>query len=72
VVNVATESVAEARNPIEELFYGSRSRSALGSGVIISDDGYLLTNLHVVNRAARIHVTLSEAAGGGVYEVQHV
>jgi serine protease Do len=72
VVNVATESVVEARNPIEELFYGSRSHSALGSGVIISDDGYLLTNLHVVKRASRIQVKLSDAAGGGVYEVQHV
>lgn len=72
VVNVATESVVEARNPIEELFYGSRSHSALGSGVIISDDGYLLTNLHVVNRATRIQVKLSDAAGGGVYDVQHV
>jgi S1-C subfamily serine protease len=72
VVNVATESVVEAHNPIEELFYGSRTHSSLGSGVIISDDGYLLTNLHVVKRATRIQVKLSDAAGGGVYEVQHV
>ena len=47
-------------------------RSALGSGVIISDDGYLLTNLHVVKRANRIQVKLSDAAGGGVYDVQPV
>ncbi len=40
--------------------------------MIISDDGYLLTNLHVVNRATHIQVKLSDAAGGGVYEVQHV
>jgi serine protease Do len=72
VVNVATESVVEAHNPIEELFFGSRTHSSLGSGVIISDDGYLLTNLHVVNRATHIQVKLSDAAGGGVYEVQHV
>jgi S1-C subfamily serine protease len=72
VVNVATESVVEARNPIEEFFFGSRSHSSLGSGVIISDDGYLLTNLHVVNRATRIQVKMSDAAGGGLYEVQHV
>jgi S1-C subfamily serine protease len=74
VVNVATESVVESRDPFEELmrkFYGLR-HSALGSGVIISDDGYLLTNLHVVNRATRIQVKLSDAAGGGVYDVQHV
>ena len=72
VVNVATESLVETRNPIEELFYGSRTHSALGSGVIISDDGYLLTNHHVVDRATRIQVKLSDAAGGGVYDVQHV
>jgi S1-C subfamily serine protease len=74
VVNVATESVVESRDPFEALmrkFYGAR-HSALGSGVIISDDGYLLTNLHVVNRATRIQVKLSDAAGGGVYDVQHV
>jgi S1-C subfamily serine protease len=74
VVNIATESVVESRDPFEELmrkFYGAR-HSALGSGVIISDDGYLLTNLHVVKRATRIQVKLSDAAGGGVYDVQHV
>lgn len=31
-----------------------------GSGVIISDDGYLLTNNHVINNAEKIKVTLSD------------
>jgi S1-C subfamily serine protease len=77
VVNVATESIVESRDIYDELwrrFYGYPSRpevhSSLGSGVIISDDGYLLTNLHVVKRANRIQVKLSDAAGGGVYDVQ--
>lgn len=33
---------------------------SLGSGSIISDDGYLLTNFHVVNKADEITVTLSD------------
>jgi S1-C subfamily serine protease len=79
VVNVATESIVESRDIYDEpwrRFYGYPSgpevRSSLGSGVIISDDGYILTNLHVVKRANRIQVKLSDAAGGGVYDVQPV
>jgi S1-C subfamily serine protease len=79
VVNVATESIVPSRDPFDEFFrrfygYPSRSqvRSALGSGVIISDDGYLLTNLHVVKRANRVQVQLSDAAGGGVYDVKPI
>jgi S1-C subfamily serine protease len=76
VVNVRTESIVEASDPFDDFwrrFYGQPNvQSSLGSGVIISDDGYLLTNLHVVNRASRIQVKLSEAAGGGVYDVERV
>jgi S1-C subfamily serine protease len=74
VVNVRTESIVESRDPFEEIwrrYYGApKVQSALGSGVIISEDGYLLTNLHVVKRASRIQVKLSDAAGGGVYDVE--
>jgi hypothetical protein len=34
--------------------------SSLGSGVIVSDDGYVLTNHHVVEAADEIEVLLSD------------
>jgi S1-C subfamily serine protease len=65
VVNIATETVIEYHDWYDELlrrFYGSpgrRERSvSLGSGVIIDEDGYILTNFHVVRRANRIQVKL--------------
>ena len=36
----------------------SETLSSLGSGVLISDDGYILTNDHVVEGADRLMVTL--------------
>src|SRR6516165_1760580 len=65
VVNIATETVIEYHDWYDELlrrFYGSpgrRERSiSLGSGVIVDEDGYILTNFHVVRRANRIQVKL--------------
>ncbi|MDR2868644.1 MAG: trypsin-like peptidase domain-containing protein [Bacteroidales bacterium] len=47
-------------------FFGNRGRSteypvvAAGSGVIISEDGYIVTNNHVVEDAEKITVTLND------------
>ncbi len=44
-------------NPLERFFKPSPRSS--GSGVIISDDGYIVTNNHVIEDATRIEVVLS-------------
>lgn len=48
---------------IEDFFGGPQMRSvpqrASGSGVLISEDGYIVTNNHVIDEASEIKVTLS-------------
>lgn len=80
VVNVATEMLVDTRtdyDKIREQFFGYRRRPpekrySIGSGVIIDEEGYILTNEHVVNQATRIWVKLSDEAGGGEYEADRV
>ncbi|WP_049723630.1 trypsin-like peptidase domain-containing protein [Gilvimarinus polysaccharolyticus] len=71
VVNIYSRKVIETRNhplanhPLyEKLFRNSgqqeRVKSALGSGVIVSPEGYLLTNNHVIEGADEILVLLHD------------
>ena len=52
-------------NPILEYFYGYRgggqtqAQIGMGSGVIISEDGYIVTNNHVIANASELEITLN-------------
>lgn len=64
VVHVKNVSVRTISNPIMEFFYGQRGgqqqeQIGTGSGVIISEDGYIVTNNHVIKDATELEVTLN-------------
>jgi S1-C subfamily serine protease len=41
-------------------FYGPVASESLGSGFLINDQGFILTNFHVISGSARIQVTLAD------------
>lgn len=48
----------DSDEPLPEL--PSRPRGGVGSGFVMSSDGYIITNHHVINNADRITVTLTD------------
>lgn len=65
VVHVKNVSYRNTRNPIMEFFYGyqhtqPREQIGTGSGVIISEDGYIVTNNHVVRGASELDITMND------------
>lgn len=76
IVNISTERMALlGRHPfwgeynaffsgffdeIETQPYGTAILSSLGSGVVISEDGLIVTNAHVIQMASKIYVTLED------------
>ncbi|MFY7665425.1 trypsin-like peptidase domain-containing protein [Flavobacterium sp.] len=64
VVHVKNVSYRTISNPIMEFFYGYRGgqqqeQIGTGSGVIISEDGYIVTNNHVIKDASELEITLN-------------
>lgn len=64
VVHVKNVSRRTVSNPMLEFFYGyggqqQQEQVGTGSGVIISEDGYIVTNNHVIKDASEIEITLN-------------
>jgi serine protease Do len=68
IVNISSTTVARAPDPFFSQFFGEewfggryRPQQSLGSGVIISPDGYVITNHHVVSgNVSDIRVVLAD------------
>ncbi|MFV0376949.1 MAG: Do family serine endopeptidase [Mangrovibacterium sp.] len=64
---ISKENITAYSNPFYDWFYGDRYqrqqprvREGSGSGVIVSPDGYIVTNNHVIDQADQIKVVLND------------
>ncbi len=70
VVNITSKSMRTVSQPVDifEYFFGYRGQSpqqqvpqvGIGSGVIITPDGYIITNNHVIEGADEVSVTTND------------
>lgn len=70
VVNITTQTRRRSLcdHPAMQPFcrgIGSRTQSSLGSGVIVREDGYVLTNAHVIEGADQIRVMFANGQDAG-------
>ena len=63
VVHVKNVTISKAPTTLFDFYYGSggtpRAQVGTGSGVIISPDGYIVTNNHVIANASELQITLN-------------
>lgn len=58
-INKAYDTVVEIMSEVQtQTFFGTSTGLAAGSGVIVSDDGYIVTNNHVVENAISVKITM--------------
>nr|WP_321244496.1 trypsin-like peptidase domain-containing protein [uncultured Psychroserpens sp.] len=71
VVHVKNTALVSGAPSFEDLFFGRQSKPraqvGTGSGVIISPDGYIITNNHVIAGSNKISITLND---NRVYEAE--
>lgn len=67
-INVYAASQSQAQGFMRSSSTQEYTQSSLGSGVILSGDGYILTNYHVIEGADKLQVV----ASGGEYEAKVV
>lgn len=59
IINKVYNSVVEIKSTVtSQTMFGNQTASYAGSGVIISEDGYIVTNDHIANGASAVEVTL--------------
>ncbi|OBX26236.1 Do/DeqQ family serine protease [Gelidibacter algens] len=62
VVHVKNTTISKAPLTLQDLYMGrspERAQVGTGSGVIISPDGYIITNNHVINGSQQLSITLN-------------
>ncbi|MEY8847584.1 trypsin-like peptidase domain-containing protein [Psychroserpens sp. XS_ASV72] len=71
VVHVKNTALVSAPMTLQDLFFGrqqaKRAQIGTGSGVIISPDGYIITNNHVIAGSESISITLND---NKIYDAQ--
>lgn len=60
--NVSPSVVSITTNVRVPSIFGVASQEAAGTGIIVSEDGYILTNKHVISAAEAIHIVTSDGA----------